>query len=149
MANPSGDKGTARESWWKQQGVARGFRAQRYENNATCRDVDFTLADGTVVAHEVKDRQNLNGHKVLKATQAAWPGHLVALLWHRVSKPSGAKRSHPDGPTSVLVPADTWLDVLQIVEAAGVAVDAHPSQLPARLHEAVERLRANYPEARP
>lgn len=139
-------KGTARETLWKNQGIERGFRAQRYENNAKCRDVDFTLADHTLVVHEVKDRQNLNGHKVLKEMVATYPGHLLALVWQRVTKAPGAKRSVPDGPTAVLIPAGTWLDVLEVVEAAGVAADDGSIS---DLCLAVTRFREKYPEARP
>lgn len=145
MGNP---KGTARETRWKGQGEARGFRAQRYENGAKCRDVDFTLRDGTLVLHECKDRQNLNGHKVLATMLATYPGHLCALLWHRVSKPPGAKRSHPDGPTSVLIPADTWLDVLEVLEAAGLHADRPNRDATFEgLVDAVAGFRSRYPES--
>ena len=52
---------------------------------------------------EVKDRKQLNAHRVVKDAQAANADQPVALVWHRTSKADGAQRATPDGPTLAMV----------------------------------------------
>lgn len=104
MANPPKKKGTEREvQTCKKAELWPGLQAHRAPNNAPSWDVTMSLAGLGPLKVEVKDRQQLNAHRVVKDAQAVNADQPVALLWHRTSKAAGAKRSTPDGPTLMMV----------------------------------------------
>jgi len=143
-------KGKARERWFVQQVEQNGVLEARYaEHNGAGRDVDIR-ADLLRIA-EVKDRQQLNVHKTLAHTQSHHPNYPPAVLWHRVSKPSGAKRSIPDGPAIIALPYRDWIDLVEIAAAASRHLDqASPDEYArmAELEYAVLRAYGRYPDAR-
>lgn len=122
MANRPKQKGTYRESLVRDQAVSKGLPAQRFENGGEGRDVDVR-ADMLRVL-EVKDRQNLNVHKILAKTIARWPESPPAVVWHRTSKADGNVRATPDGPTIMALPLPDGLDLLAVARQATAVVDA-------------------------
>ncbi len=114
MTNP---KGAQRERWLVDL-LERGtsLDARKAEHNGAGRDVDIRADVLRIV--EDKDRQQLNVHKTLRHTQDNHPGYPPAVVWHRVSKAAGAKRSTPDGPTLACLPVPDWVDLLDIADSA-------------------------------
>ena len=116
MANPPKQQGTAAETKHARAANARGLlKARRAENNAPGRDVDITLRDGTVVPHEVKDRANLNVHKLVAEVADKQPGFPPIVIWDRKSRKGDNVRRSADGPTIVAMPRDFWFDVLEVL----------------------------------
>lgn len=104
MANRPKNQGTSRETKTVRKAEEwPGIQAHRAPNNAQSWDVTMRLDGLGPLKVEVKDRQQLNAHKVVKNAQAVNADQPVALLWHRTSKADGAKRSTPDGPTLMMV----------------------------------------------
>lgn len=108
MARPK-DLGTSRETWFVKKAQAAGLEARRAPNNAKAEDVLIRLGD-TELVHEVKDRQSLSLHPLLKETVKEH-GETAAVVWHRKKK-SGSTRV-PAGPTLVAVTVDRYLELLR------------------------------------
>lgn len=139
-------KGKARERWTVNQLEAGGILTARYsEHNSAGRDVDVKADVLRII--EVKDRQQLNAHKVVAATMKAHPNYPPSLVWHRVEKPAGAKRSKPSGPTLAMLPLLDYVHLLEIATASErylFSDDAHDRQL---LVEAITAVQNQYPAA--
>lgn len=145
MANPSKAKGTYRETWSVAQATERGLPARRAETNQPARDVDVQ-ADRLRI-HEVKDRQNLNVHKTLKASQVRYDAP-CAVIWHRTSRKGDNTRLSPDGPTIAALPVDDYLDLLAVARAAQAVRDYADDSLDFvmdTLDEALTRIDRKYP----
>jgi len=107
VARPK-DLGTFRETWFVNKAQAAGFEARRAPNNAKSEDVLIRSGDSELV-HEVKDRQALSLHPLLKAVVEEH-GEKAAVVWHRKKK--GEVRRTPAGPTLVAVTVDRYLELL-------------------------------------
>lgn len=115
MANPPKKKGTEREV----RTVERvkqwpGLDALRAPNNAPSWDVSARAEGLGTFRIEVKDRQQLNAHRVVKDATAANAGIPVVLVWHRTSKKDGAKRASADGPTLAMLDQDIFYALLSM-----------------------------------
>jgi hypothetical protein len=143
MSKPKA-KGTARETWLVNLARLYGLAARRAPNNAPSYDVALDVRRLHGFRVEVKDRQQLNAHKTVKQARDANPGHPVALVWHRTSKPDGARRSRPDGPPLAMVPVAEWLFLLSILDEAldiaGQAKDAAGPEQFVQVCAATQRL---------
>ena len=121
VANPPKQKGTRRERLCKSNGIDAGLQVRRSENNLECRDLDVTLADGSLFVFEVKDRQRLDLHGVAKRTEELW-GEVATtgVIWHRTKKPPGGGRLRPAGPTLMcLREEDGWALLAELQELRG------------------------------
>jgi hypothetical protein len=107
VARPK-DLGTYRETWLVKKAIAAGLEARRAPNNAKAEDVLIRSGDEELV-HEVKDREALSLHPLLKSTVEEH-GEKAAVVWHRKKK--GESRRSPAGPTLVAVTVDRYIDLL-------------------------------------
>lgn len=113
MARRPRDIGTGRETWFVNKAKKHGLEAWRDENNNACSDVIIEAHRKLRV--EVKERANLNAHKLVKHMASLYPGD-ARVMWHRASKSEGAKRKTPDGPPLMHVTVDEYLTLLLLAK---------------------------------
>ena len=109
MGRPK-DLGTRRETWFVRKAEEAGLRAWRASNNAASEDVLVHTA-GQDVIHEVKDREALSLHPLMKKITGLH-GYKAAVVGHRKKK-AGATRV-PAGPTLVAITVERYLELLAI-----------------------------------
>lgn len=122
MANKPKQQGTNRETLVVRDHVEAGLKARRDENNSACSDVVVETGAGPVRV-EVKDRQNLNAHALMKRMLELYPDDFNVLWFHRTSKKNGNARKSPDGPDLVHMTGSDWLQVAVLIDRVGKAKD--------------------------
>lgn len=148
MANPPKQKGTKRETAVVAAHEELGLVAHRDENNSKTSDVIVRPRGLRPIRLEVKDRQNLNAHKLMRGMAATYPGEFIGLWWHRTSRKNGNSRLSPDGPDLIHLPVDQWLQLAVLIDRVGAAMheqvdpDADPDHAVRLLEWIIEALPA-------